>query len=172
MASWMHMHVCNCAIRWISELARTHNCAITAGLPIKWTLGLRWHFCCRGPISNARPVFDSSAKTTQGKVLDFVVKPQNMLIWLVATKRCFSGSFRHCIGPLTSNSESDTHYECKFNTRCFVHTILSVIWVTLICWRVLQNLWFLLKNTRIRAKTCCSVHYLRSNISNGPRLHF
>ena len=24
----------------------------TAGLPIRWTLGLRWYFCCRGLISN------------------------------------------------------------------------------------------------------------------------
>ena len=36
--------------------------------------------------------------------LVFVVKPQTMLVWLVTTKRCFAGGFRHKIGPLSSNS--------------------------------------------------------------------
>ena len=42
----------------------------TAGLPIRQILGLHW-YCCRGPISNPRPVSDSRAQTTRGKVLDF-----------------------------------------------------------------------------------------------------
>ena len=34
--------------------------------------------------------------------LIFVVKSQNMLVWLVATKRCFPGGFKHKIGPVSS----------------------------------------------------------------------
>ena len=34
--------------------------------------------------------FDSSVQTTQGVLLDFFVKPRNMLIWLVAAKKVFS----------------------------------------------------------------------------------
>ena len=34
------------------------------------------NFACRGPISNPRPVLDSSAKTTRVNVLDFFVKPK------------------------------------------------------------------------------------------------
>ena len=59
--------------------------------------------CCRGPISNPRPLFDSSSKTTWDMFLGFFVKPQNTLVWLVIAKRCFPGIFRHKIGPLSSN---------------------------------------------------------------------
>ena len=36
----------------------------------EWSL--RWHFCCRGLISDPRPVLGSSAQTTQGMLLDFL----------------------------------------------------------------------------------------------------
>ena len=48
--------------------------ASTAGLLIRCTMGLRWHFCCRGPILKPRPVLDFPAQTTRGKVLDFFCK--------------------------------------------------------------------------------------------------
>ena len=63
----------------------------TAGLPISQTLWLCHNFCSRGPISNLRPVLDSSAKTKRGVVFGFFVKPQNMLVWLVAVFWCFWG---------------------------------------------------------------------------------
>ena len=37
------------------------------------------NFCCRGTISNPRPLLDFSTKTTRGMLLVFV-KPQKMLI--------------------------------------------------------------------------------------------
>ena len=67
-----------------------HNLT-TAGLPIRLTLGLRWHFCCRGPILKPRPVLDSPAQTTRSKVLAFFAKPQNGLVTLIFEKKVFSG---------------------------------------------------------------------------------
>ena len=52
---------------WLNSLRRL----TTAGLAIDCRLDLRWHFCCRGPISNPRPVLDSSVKTKRGMLLDF-----------------------------------------------------------------------------------------------------
>ena len=52
----------------------------TAGLPVSYKLGVRWHFCWRGTILNLGPVLDSSAQTTRGDQLDFVVKPKNSLV--------------------------------------------------------------------------------------------
>ena len=75
----------------------------TAGLPIRWTLGLRWYVCCPGSISNPRPILDFPAQTTRGKELDFVVRPGNGLVTLVFEKRCFPVLFRDKIGPLSSN---------------------------------------------------------------------
>ena len=46
----------------------------TAGLALDYKLGVRWHFCLRGPILNPRPVLDSSAQTTRGNQLDFFCK--------------------------------------------------------------------------------------------------
>ena len=74
-----------------------------AGLPISYTLGLRRNFCCWGPTSNLRPVLDLLLKTTQSMLLDFFVRPQNILVWLVAGFWYFSVVFRQNIGPLRSN---------------------------------------------------------------------
>ena len=98
------------------------NSAVLAGLPISWTLGRRHNFCCRGSISNPRPFLDSSAQTTRGMLLDFFCKPQNGIFaffcqcFLSSRKKWFPGGFRHCIGPLSSNtifSESELVYERK-----------------------------------------------------------
>ena len=62
----------------------------TTGLPTRCTMGLRWHFCRRGPISNPRPVLDFPAQTTRGKVLDFFVKSENELVMQVFEKTVFS----------------------------------------------------------------------------------
>ena len=47
-------------------------CVCTAGLPIRCTLGLCCRFCCRGPISNPRPVLDSPAQLHWTKYLIFL----------------------------------------------------------------------------------------------------
>ena len=73
-----------------------------AGLLNSYTFRPHHTFCCRGLISNPRPVLDFSTKTTQSMLLDFFVKPQNMLVWLVTTCWCFPGCFRHNIGPFIS----------------------------------------------------------------------
>ena len=89
----------------------------TAGLPIRCTNGLRWHFCCRGPISNPRSLLDFPAQTTRGELFDFFVRCENELVTLVFGKRVFSqGFFKDKIGPLSSNqffSQSEAYYECK-----------------------------------------------------------
>ena len=60
---------------------------VQPGLPISWTLGLLYNFCCRGPILIPRPDSETSAQTTRGNVLDFFVKPKNG-ISASYTKRC------------------------------------------------------------------------------------
>ena len=45
--------------------------AMSAGLPISYTLELRNNFCRWGPILIPRPVLESPAQTTGGNVLDF-----------------------------------------------------------------------------------------------------
>ena len=44
----------------------------TAGLPVRYKLGVRRHFCLRGPIFNQKPVLGSLAQTTQDNQLDFL----------------------------------------------------------------------------------------------------
>ena len=46
---------------------------VQAGLPVGYTLGVRCHLCWQGPILNPRPVLDSSAQTTRGMLLDFLL---------------------------------------------------------------------------------------------------
>ena len=66
----------------------------TAGLPISLILGHRHNFFCRGQILKPRPVLDSPAQTTQGKVLECFVKPVNGLATLFfEQERVFSGGF-------------------------------------------------------------------------------
>ena len=77
-----------------------------AGVPIILTLEYQ--------LLKSRPVLDSQAQTTRGKVLDFFVKPQNKYVTLVFEKRCFPGFFRNKIDPLSSNrvfSKSKAYYE-------------------------------------------------------------
>ena len=58
-----------------------------------------------------------------------------MLVWLVAAKRCFPGGFRHSVDPLSSNSESDAHYERKSSTRLrLVEQIKKRCFVLNYCW--------------------------------------
>ena len=90
----------------------------TAGLLIRWTLGLRWHFCCQGPISNLRPVFSIQNYTGQSTLFIFVT-PQNMLVWLVTASAMFSRCFRHKIGLLSSKrcfSELKNNLQTKRST--------------------------------------------------------
>ena len=55
---------------------RTTEHSATAGLPFSYKSGCHHNFCCGGPISNPRPVLESSAQTTRANVLGFFVKPQ------------------------------------------------------------------------------------------------
>ena len=55
-------------------------------LEIGAALGRRHKYV--GPVSNPRPVLDSSDQTTWGMLLDIVVKPQNELIWPVFVLFC------------------------------------------------------------------------------------
>ena len=64
--------------------------ASEGGLPIRWTLGLHWHFCCQGSISNMRPVLGSAVQITWGKVLECFAKPANRLVTLVFGEKVFS----------------------------------------------------------------------------------
>ena len=92
------------------------NKSPTAGVRIRCTLGLCWHFCCRGPISNPRPVLDFPAQTARGKVFDFFVKAENELVTLVFGKRCFLSFFTNKIGSVGSNrffSKTEAYYERK-----------------------------------------------------------
>ena len=52
----------------------------TAGLPISWTVGQVYNFCCRGPILILRPDSETSAQTIRVNVLDYFVKPKNDLV--------------------------------------------------------------------------------------------
>ena len=102
-----------------SQLLRVLLCVhITAGLPIRCTMRLRWHFRCRGPISNPRPVLDFPAQTTRGKVLEFFVKPENKLVTLVFGVNMFSRGFLETKSALWAQigflvSRKHMYYECK-----------------------------------------------------------
>ena len=66
----------------VSQQEWQHNRLCTAGLTLRYTLGLLHNYCCRGPIWNLRPVLGSSSKTTRGMLLRLFVKSQNMPVWL------------------------------------------------------------------------------------------
>ena len=49
----------------------------TVEMPIRYTVGRRHNFCCRGPILIPRPDSETSAQTTRVNVLGVFVKPKN-----------------------------------------------------------------------------------------------
>ena len=73
----------------------TYVDVLTAGLPVSYKFGPRWHFCCQGPILNPRPVLDSSAQTTRGMLLDFFCKTSK---WPRLTSRRVGGAFQGFLG--------------------------------------------------------------------------
>ena len=62
----------------------------TAGSPFSYNLRHCHNFCCGGPISNPRPVLDSSVQTTRGMILDFCCKTSKHARltshWVLGTK--------------------------------------------------------------------------------------
>ena len=119
----------------------TRSTYTTAGLPVSYRLGPRWYFCYWGQILIPRPALDSAAQTTRGMLLDFFVKPQNSLVWLVTAsgRWCFPGGFRHKTGPLSSNgffSKSEAYYDRNFSSlnKTFEKKRTKQYFVLNYCW--------------------------------------
>ena len=70
------VHTCHGVVLIVNKAEQTNKrfCISTAELAVNYNLGPHHNFCCRGLISNPRPVLDSSAKTTRGMILDFLGK--------------------------------------------------------------------------------------------------